>query len=138
MRIEIERFFQAVQKTIAESTKQTKLPERTVETLDELQKKENYDSGNKIRKQKDDANYFMKLVQKYKERFPRNPITITVEDLDEEGFKISEINIPPNEEKVGEKLHLDDYIWQAMPYKNLTAEEKYRKYNSIITRVIFF
>jgi len=131
MRIEIERFFQAVQKTIGESIKQT---ERTLETVNELQKTEDYETGSKIRKQKDDANYFMKLVNKYKERFPHNPISISVETSGE-GFSVTQINIPSDTpSKETEKLYPDDYIWYAMPYKNWTAAEKYKKYHSIISK----
>ncbi len=138
MRIEIEKFFQAVQKGILEVKQTPKSAEKNPETLDVFQQKENY-TENKIRKQKDDANYFMKLVHKYKEKFPQDPITITLENSDIGEFKITEINAPIGNEELTlkEKLRPDDYIWQIMPYKNLSAEEKYKKYHGIILKVIF-
>lgn len=96
----------------------------------------------KVRKseKREDTDYFMSLVEKYREITAKKPCVITLEtafeEEKEEGnnekfYNILNISLPKANFTKNRKLVADDEIWGVLPYKNYTPEQKYKKYRKI-------
>lgn len=79
---------------------------------------------------------FLKLVEKFKKKMCKEPCTITLKEKIEDGlweskilYEILDIQAPLDKDR---ELLADDDIWEVMPYKGLTADQKFRKYKELM------
>ena len=140
MKREIDTFFKALDKYYIVSMSQQKTYDMGTPTPAIEQEKKLLTKKMKKLSQKNDSNYFMKLVEKYKELLAKRPTIITLqktlEDDSNDLFKILDIITPRNPAQDNKKLSASDDIWKMIPYKQFTPEEKYEKYKKIMDRVI--
>jgi hypothetical protein len=140
MREEIERFFKAVEKyyvLLLNKPKNIDLTP-TPAILQNIDKSSLLKKKKKHRK-KDDNNYFMNLVEKYRVQNVETPSTITLQRIPTKGsknlYEITDMLISKPHSQKDRKLHADDEIWAAMPYKTLTPEQKYKKYRKLLVKM---
>ena len=91
---------------------------------------------------KDDACYFMKLIEIYKKKIPSQYSTITLQKViikdeennsDKESYMHLETFLAPKSSYLPHrKLTSIDEIWNQMSYKNLSPEQKYKKYKKLL------
>lgn len=90
---------------------------------------------------KDDGAYFLKLIEKYRPKYRKSPFIITLQqqvlELEWDSsnqYQILDIEAPRGPLDPNRELTADDDIWELMPYKGLTPEQKYRKYKKLGSR----
>ena len=140
MKREIETFFRALDKFYLASLSHPKI--LNPNTVTPEMKPENKFLAKKLKKlsQKNDTNYFMKLVEKYKELAAKRPTIITLQKTSKEDnlFSILDVIAPRNLTQDKKRLQANDDIWKMIPYKHFTPEQKYEKYKKIMDKVITY
>ena len=91
---------------------------------------------------KDDASYFMSLIEIYKKKIPSQYSTITLQKIiikdeednsDKESYMHLETFLAPKSFYLAHrKLTSSDEIWNQMSYKNFSPEQKYKKYKRLL------
>ena len=111
------------------------------ESKDRILFKKKKSANTPTNSKKDDSTYFLKLVEKYRTKFHKSPFIISLQrqildlELNSPGlYQITDIQVPKGQPDEHRDLVVDDDIWQLMPYKGLTSEQKYRKYKKLIGR----
>lgn len=143
-RDEVNKFFKAIDKyymTYLSEPQSSGLPSGMSSNfglfsseIPKIHKKKSYVTTTTVAQQpkKED---FLKLVEKYRKKMCKEPCSITLQERIEDGLWESKylyeiIDIQPPLDKDRELL-ADDDIWEVMPYKGLTADQKYRKYKEL-------
>lgn len=88
---------------------------------------------------------YLNLVEEWRKKVPENLYTITLEKkrltlkdaenqfTKEEVYRVIDTNVP--RANPSKRLNMNDQVWSIMPYKNLTPQQKYKKYKKITMKL---
>jgi bromodomain and PHD finger-containing protein 1 len=89
---------------------------------------------------KDDASYFIKLVEGWRAKVPSQLSTITLQRVpikdqaeQKDGYILLDTSLAPKSAYLStRRLTPQDELWNRMPYKHLTPDQKFKKYKKLL------